>query len=224
MIVVSLIGLKKCGKTTTAEALIREFKRRELRVGGVKSMPHSSFTIDVKGKDTWRHREAGADFVVSLSKDELVFMERWGKERGEEGVNHENTGSEDGAGRPGLEDVLRLVPGDTDVLVCEGLTQDDPRILRIVLARSPDLLVETFEVRGIGRGGPPSGGDRNAGQQRRSIEDGTRVQGDAARLIAFSGIMANDIDMVPDHPDIPVFNCAEPAGASALADHILSIQ
>ncbi|MCK5038041.1 MAG: molybdopterin-guanine dinucleotide biosynthesis protein MobB, partial [Thermoplasmata archaeon] len=50
MIIVSLIGLKKCGKTTTAEALIKEFKSRGMKVGGVKWMVHSNFTIDTEGK------------------------------------------------------------------------------------------------------------------------------------------------------------------------------
>ena len=64
MIIVSLIGLKKCGKTTTSEALISEFKSRGMKVGGVKWMVQASFTIDTEGKDTWRHQQAGADFTV----------------------------------------------------------------------------------------------------------------------------------------------------------------
>ena len=76
MIIVSLIGLKKTGKTTCIEALIKEFKSRGMKVGTVKSMVHSKFTIDTEGKDTWRHQEAGADFVVSLSKDEIAYIEK----------------------------------------------------------------------------------------------------------------------------------------------------
>jgi len=162
MIIVSLIGLKKCGKTATAEALIREFKRRGYRVGGVKSMPHSKFTIDVEGKDTWRQKEAGADFVISLSKGELAYIERKEKrgkkeERCEELVRPEEEVAEpevceDVEQWATLENALRLVPDDTDILICEGLTQNDPRILRVVLAKSLELLEETFRVRGVETG------------------------------------------------------------------------
>lgn len=257
MIIVALIGLKKCGKTTTAEALIREFKHRGYRVGGVKYMPHATFTIDVKGKDTWRQKEAGADFVISLSREEVAYVEPLGREGGE------RNRSEEESQRSALMNVLRLVPGDTDILICEGLTEDDPRILRVVLARSPELLRETFEVRGVrdslvdpgretrgkmeGKSGEvmrgearnEMGGDqgedrgegnwdeRGAAPGERAgwnIEDGTKIVGTNARVIAFSGIMANEVDRVPGFPEIRVFNCTTQEGVKGLADHILSFK
>lgn len=221
MIIVSLIGLKKCGKTSTAEALIKEFKKRGYVVGGMKFMPYSSFTIDTKGKDTWRQREAGADFVISISKDELAYIEKKDYNRRERG----ETGGERGVkGRWGtgssyaLDDALRVVPEGTDILICEGLTQDDPRILRVLVARSLELLGETFEVRGIQN---PGGQAENRAEVQRggwSIEDGTKVAGDKARIIALSGIMANE---GKEHPDYPVFNCMTKEGAEGLADLIL---
>jgi molybdopterin-guanine dinucleotide biosynthesis protein MobB len=129
VIIVSLIGLKKCGKTTCVEALVREFKSRGMKVGTVKSMVHSKFTIDTEGKDTWRHQEAGADFVVSLSKDELAYIEKR-------------------PSRSKLDEFLRLMPGDTDILICEGLEDTDARIIRILVAKSSEFLAETFAVRG----------------------------------------------------------------------------
>ena len=130
MIIVSLIGLKKCGKTTTAEALISEFKSRGMKVGGVKWMVHSDFTIDTEGKDTWRQKRAGADFVISMSKDELAFVQ-------------------DRPERPSLDDVLALVPPDTEILICEGLMDSGPNIIKIVVAKAMETLNETFEVRGV---------------------------------------------------------------------------
>ena len=129
MIIVSLIGLKKCGKTTCVSALVKEFKARGLKTGTVKSMVQSKFTIDTEGKDTWRHQDAGADFVISLSKDELAYIEK------------RETRSQ-------LEEFLRFIPDDTDILVCEGLEDADPRITRILVAKSTEFLAETFEVRG----------------------------------------------------------------------------
>jgi molybdopterin-guanine dinucleotide biosynthesis protein B len=133
MLVVTLIGLKKCGKTTTAEALISEFKRRGLSVGGVKFMPNSTMNLDIEGKDTWRHRKAGADFVISLSRGEIGFIG-------------------DIEGRASLDDAMRLVPEGTDILVCEGLNTDDPSVVKILLARDPGSIEETMAVRGIADG------------------------------------------------------------------------
>ncbi len=129
MIIVSLIGLKKAGKTTCVEALVREFKSRGMKVGTVKSMVHSKFTIDTEGKDTWRHQAAGADFVVSLSKDEIAYIEKK-------------------PSRSRLDEFIRFIPEDTDILVCEGLEDTDHRIIRVLVAKSSDFLAETFEVRG----------------------------------------------------------------------------
>jgi molybdopterin-guanine dinucleotide biosynthesis protein len=210
MIIISLIGLKKCGKTTTAEALIREFGLRGYKVGGVKFMPHSSFTIDQQGKDTWRHREAGADFVISLSREEIAYIEKRREKRHGPEIGGEGDGAVAPSSHPTLDDVLRLVPEDTDVLICEGLTEDDQRIVRVVLAKTPDLLRETFEVRGI-----------EASARGWSIEDGTKVVGDRARIIALSGIMANEIKRHPDFPELPVFNCSTVEGTVGLVDLIV---
>lgn len=130
MIIVSLIGLKKCGKTTTAENLIAEFRRRGLTVGSVKFMPNSTMTLDVEGKDTWRHREAGADFVISLSRSEIAFIRNK-------------------KGRSDIDDALELVPEGTDVLLCEGYNSSDPRIKKVLCAKDPSLLKETMKVRGV---------------------------------------------------------------------------
>ncbi len=170
MIVVSLIGLKKCGKTTTAEALIKEFKSRGYKVGGVKWMVHSRFTIDREGKDTWRHRDAGADFVISMSENELAFVG-------------------DRPERPVLDDVYKFVPEDTDILICEGLKDDSPYVQKVVLAKTLESLNETFKVREV-----------------------------SGRIIALSGIIANEVE---EHPEYPIFDCTEPDGAQGLADLII---
>ena len=152
MIIVSLIGLKKCGKTTCVEALVREFKSRGMKVGTVKSMVQSNFTIDTEGKDTWRHQNAGADFIISLSKNELAYIEKR-------------------QSRSRLDEFIQYVPKDTEILICEGLTDTDPRILRIIVAKTPELLPETFEVRGA-----------------------------QENVIALTGIMANETKEHPEYP------------------------
>jgi molybdopterin-guanine dinucleotide biosynthesis protein B len=63
--VISLVGRPDCGKTTLLEKLIPELNRRGYRVGTIKHHVHR-FDMDRPGKDTWRHKQAGAR-VVALS-------------------------------------------------------------------------------------------------------------------------------------------------------------
>ena len=73
MKVVGFAGFSGSGKTTLVEQLIPELRLRGLRVSVVKHA-HHSFDIDHAGKDTWRHREAGAFEVVAASDKRLVMM------------------------------------------------------------------------------------------------------------------------------------------------------
>lgn len=61
---VSFVGRHNSGKTTFIERLIRELAGRGLDVGTVKHHGHGDFEIDVPGKDSWRHRAAGASETV----------------------------------------------------------------------------------------------------------------------------------------------------------------
>lgn len=61
--VISIVSKKNCGKTTLLEKLIPELKRRGYRVGILKHDIHG-FNIDHEGKDTFRHKAAGADTVA----------------------------------------------------------------------------------------------------------------------------------------------------------------
>ena len=61
--VVGIIGKKNCGKTTLIERLIPDLIDLGYRVGTIKHH-HGDISIDQPGKDTWRHKQAGADAVV----------------------------------------------------------------------------------------------------------------------------------------------------------------
>ena len=73
MKVVGFAGFSGSGKTTLVERLIPAFKLRGLRVSVVKHA-HHKFDIDHPGKDTYRHREAGAFEVVVASDQRLALM------------------------------------------------------------------------------------------------------------------------------------------------------
>jgi len=73
MKVVCLAGYSGAGKTVLIERLIPQLKARGLRVSVAKHA-HHKFDIDHPGKDTFRHREAGAFEVVVASDRRLALM------------------------------------------------------------------------------------------------------------------------------------------------------
>ena len=73
MRVVGFAGFSGSGKTTLVESLIPALKLRGLRVSVVKHA-HHKFDIDHPGKDTYRHREAGAFEVVVASDMRLALI------------------------------------------------------------------------------------------------------------------------------------------------------
>ena len=73
MKVVGFAGYSGSGKTTLVEQLIPALKRRGLRVSVVKHA-HHSFDIDQPGKDTYRHRQAGAFEVAVVSSNRLALI------------------------------------------------------------------------------------------------------------------------------------------------------
>lgn len=66
-------GYSGSGKTTLIEKLIPQFVDRQLRVSLIKHA-HHTFDIDRPGKDSYRHRQAGASEVLISSRDRWVLM------------------------------------------------------------------------------------------------------------------------------------------------------
>jgi molybdopterin-guanine dinucleotide biosynthesis protein B len=104
MKVYGVIGWKNSGKTGLMERLVAEITRRGFSVSTVKHV-HHSVDLDQPGKDTFRHRQAGAREVVLASAERLALMvEHWGAE-------------------PELPAVLaRLAP--VDLVLVEGYKRD----------------------------------------------------------------------------------------------------
>ena len=73
MKVFGFAGWSGSGKTALVERLLPEFTARGLRVSVIKHA-HHGFDLDKPGKDSWRHREAGATQVLMLSSDRWVLM------------------------------------------------------------------------------------------------------------------------------------------------------
>ncbi len=89
------------GKTSAVEELVKEFKSRGYRVGTIKQIHEQGFSLDKRGKDTWRHREAGADIVIAASPDEIAAIKSVKKNRIQEAL-----------------DILKSQK--LDIVICEG--------------------------------------------------------------------------------------------------------
>jgi molybdopterin-guanine dinucleotide biosynthesis protein B len=73
MHVIGFCGYSGSGKTTLLEHLIARLRLAGQRVSVVKHA-HHDFDIDHEGKDSWRHRQAGAFEVVVASNRRLAKM------------------------------------------------------------------------------------------------------------------------------------------------------
>ena len=74
-LVFGLAGFSGSGKTTLAEKLIAELTARGHRVSSIKHA-HHAFDPDTPGKDSWRHRKAGArEMIVSSKARRVKFTE-----------------------------------------------------------------------------------------------------------------------------------------------------
>ena len=122
--ILGIVGWKNSGKTTLVEALVREMTARGLRISTVKHA-HHAFDIDVPGKDSHRHREAGAHEVIVASGERWALM-------------HELRG----APEPPLEDLIaKLAP--CDLVLVEGFKRGThPKIEVARFTRDEGLIAD----------------------------------------------------------------------------------
>lgn len=71
--IICIVGASGSGKTTLLEKLIPEFIRRGLKVGTIKHYPHK-FELDLHGKDSWRHKHAGAAITILSSPSQIGMV------------------------------------------------------------------------------------------------------------------------------------------------------
>ena len=103
--VIGVAGFKNAGKTTLVEKLVTELTRRGHRVSTVKHA-HHSFDIDHEGRDSFRHRKAGASEVAVVSRHRWAIIHELRDER-----------------EPSLEEILaKLAP--SDLVIVEGYKRD----------------------------------------------------------------------------------------------------
>ena len=117
--VLGVVGHRKSGKTAVIEGIVRELTKRGYRVATAKHTGQKDFSMDAKGKDTWRHSMAGANPVVCVSDVEIAILIK--------------NGEADFA----LDKLFEFLP-EVDVLVLEGFSKlvlDDETIGKILCVR-----------------------------------------------------------------------------------------
>ena len=73
---IHVVGRRNHGKTTLLVELLEELSRRGVRAGTIKHTSHVH-ELDTPGKDSFRHRQAGANPVAVVSKDLIgVYLPR----------------------------------------------------------------------------------------------------------------------------------------------------
>ena len=117
-----IAGFKNSGKTTLTERLVEELTARGYRISTVKHA-HHGFDIDQEGRDSWRHREAGASEVAVVSRKRWALVHELREEA-----------------EPRLKDVIARM-GPCDLILTEGYkSESHPKIeVRNVALDHPEL-------------------------------------------------------------------------------------
>ena len=71
--IITIVGKSNSGKTTLLEKLIVCLTQRGYKIGSVKHA-HDGFDMDKKGKDSWRHRKAGAKSTLVIMEDKVAII------------------------------------------------------------------------------------------------------------------------------------------------------
>jgi molybdopterin-guanine dinucleotide biosynthesis protein B len=138
--VIGVAGFKNSGKTTLVEKLVLHLTQQGYRLSTVKHA-HHSFDIDHEGRDSFRHRKAGASEVAVISKERTAII-------------HELRGQEP----PTLTEVLDKLH-DCDLVIVEGYKRDthDKIEVRNLSLKHPELAGDDPTVVAIAANGTVNG-------------------------------------------------------------------
>jgi len=99
--IISFIGSSGSGKTSLLEKVVKELKKRGLKVAVIKHSHHDDLGFDKQGKDSYRYTQAGADVVVLSGTQEMAIMKKTGHDLSP-------------------QEISRLLDIDIDVILTEG--------------------------------------------------------------------------------------------------------
>jgi molybdopterin-guanine dinucleotide biosynthesis protein B len=132
MKVIGVAGWSGAGKTTLISRVIPHLREQGLRVSVIKHA-HHDFDVDVPGKDSWVHRQSGAEEVLVSSANRWALM-------------HELRG----AMEPSLPELLRKM-SPVDLVVIEGFKSEPHRKIEVYRKASgkPPLFPQDPAIAGI---------------------------------------------------------------------------
>jgi len=122
MRVIGLAGWSGAGKTTLLTRAIPQLQKQGLHVSVIKHA-HHAFDVDVPGKDSWKHREAGAVEVLVSSSQRWALM-------------HELRGARE----PRLPELLAKM-SQVDLVVVEGFKREPHRKIEVFRAANEKPLL-----------------------------------------------------------------------------------
>jgi molybdopterin-guanine dinucleotide biosynthesis protein B len=118
---ICIVGRSQSGKTTLIEKLIPLLKDRGYKIGTIKHS-HHIFDFDKTGKDSWRHKDAGAETVIIASPGKIAM------------VKNDDQGTLDG---------LQKFFEDLDLVITEGFKKENkPKIEVVRAARHDEVLLK----------------------------------------------------------------------------------
>ena len=136
---IAIVGRHNSGKTTLIERLIAELVGRGLDVGSIKHHSHRAFDIDHPGKDSYRHRAAGASETVIAAPGQVARIKTI-------------------EGEEECADLVRSMPGH-DIIVVEGYRKSGLATIEVMrAANEADAHTAEVFLRGA-REGLPLGAD-----------------------------------------------------------------
>jgi molybdopterin-guanine dinucleotide biosynthesis protein B len=123
--IISIVGKSDSGKTTLIEKLVPELTRRGYRIATIKHDVHG-FEVDREGKDSWRHKQAGAHTVVISSPDKVALIRDVEKD-----LN--------------LDEIRGKLIQDVDLILSEGYKKDIQPKIEIFRKEKHQELLSTKE-------------------------------------------------------------------------------
>ncbi len=132
---ISVVGRHNSGKTTLIEKLIAELTDRGFDVGSVKHHSHVGFEIDMPGKDSYRHRHAGATETVIACPGQMARIKTT-------------------PGELECDDIVASMPGH-DIVVVEGYRKSGLPTIEIMRSgNAADARTAAVFAEGASKGWP----------------------------------------------------------------------
>ncbi|MBI5561100.1 MAG: molybdopterin-guanine dinucleotide biosynthesis protein B [Deltaproteobacteria bacterium] len=109
---ISIVGLSGSGKTTLMVRLVSQFVKRGFRVGTIKHSRHPH-PLDAPGKDSWRHKNAGAEKSIFIGPESLQLVS-------------------DVKNNPSPEGLAKKYLREMDIVLVEGFLQSAAEKIEVV--------------------------------------------------------------------------------------------